>query len=253
MHAVRRRFLIGFAWAVAAAGAQAEAPPRFAWGSVFQQDISAAPVHPQSASMIATNMGICGGDSSGCGFGVGRMQIDFSIEVMHADGSAPTRPIAEHAVYNHYYAPDCEPIGTAMPLPDDGRIEGSTNYACDNENNDCHLIVVQGNTLYEAYSANVGPDVAAATQVDALCLATWKLDAVYPGTLRGDHCTSADAAGFPIASCRTTAWPRCRMVRTAAHCATAYTCGRARMPAVRTGRPARFRTVRACACAPTST
>ena len=199
MHAVRRRFLIGFAWAVAAAGAQAEAPPRFAWGSVFQQDISAAPVHPQSASMIATNMGICGGDSSGCGFGVGRMQIDFSIEVMHADGSAPTRPIAEHAVYNHYYAPDCEPIGTAMPLPDDGRIEGSTNYACDNENNDCHLIVVQGNTLYEAYSANVGPDVAAATQVDALCLATWKLDAVYPGTLRGDHCTSADAAGFPIA------------------------------------------------------
>ena len=177
----------------------AEAPPRFLFGSVFQQDISNAPVHPQSASMIATNMAICGGDSTGCGFGVGRMQIDFSIEVMRADGAAPTRPIAEHAIYNDYYAPDCEPIGTPMPLPPGGRIEGNTNYACDNENNDCHLIVVQGNTLYEAYSANVGADVNAATQVDALCLATWKLDAVYPATLRGEHCTSADAAGFPIA------------------------------------------------------
>jgi hypothetical protein len=182
-----------------AATVAAEAPPRFQFGSVFQQDISNAPVHPQSASMIATNMAICSGDSTGCGFGVGRMQIDFSIEVMRADGTAPTRPIAEHAVYNDYYAPDCEPIGTPMPLPPGGRIEGSTNYACDNENNDCHLIVVQGNTLYEAYSANVGPDVASATQVDALCLATWKLDAVYPATLRGEHCTSADAAGFPIA------------------------------------------------------
>lgn len=182
-----------------AATVAAEAPPRFQFGSVFQQDISNAPVHPQSASMIATNMAICSGDSTGCGFGVGRMQIDFSIEVMRADGSAPTRPIAEHAVYKDYYAPDCEPIGTPMPLPPGGRIEGSTNYACDNENNDCHLIVVQGNTLYEAYSANVGPDVNAATQIDALCLATWKLDAVYPATLRGEHCTSADAAGFPIA------------------------------------------------------
>lgn len=179
----------------------AEAPPRFTWGSVFQQDISAAPVHPQSASMIATNMAICTGDSTGCGFGVGRMQIDFSIEVMRAAPGALTRPVAEHSVYNDYYTPDCAPIGTQVPLPPGGRIEGSfnDNYECDNENNDCHLIVVQGNRLFELYSANVGPDVAVATQVDALCLATWELDAVYPTTLRGDHCTSADAAGFPIA------------------------------------------------------
>lgn len=27
----------------------------------------------------------------------------------------------------------------------------------------------------------------------------WKLDFVYPDDNRGDHCTSADAAGFPIA------------------------------------------------------
>ena len=187
-----------------AALVRAEAPPRFAFGSVFQQDISAAPVHPQSASMIATNMAICAGDAAnscgiGCGFGCGRMQIDFSIEVMQAAAGVPTRPMAQHAIYADYYLPDCEPLGTLMPLPPGGLIEGSTNYACDNENNHCHLIVVQGNTLFEAYSANVGADVAAATQVDALCLAKWQLDAVYPTELRGDHCTSADAAGFPIA------------------------------------------------------
>lgn len=185
----------------AATPSLAEPPPRFTWGSVFQQDISTAPVHPQSANMIATNMAICDGDSTGCGFGVGRMQIDFSIEVMHADQSAPMRPVAEHAIYQDYYSPDCDPIGTQVPLPPGGRIEGSlnNNYECDNENNDCHLIVVQGNRLFELYSANVGPNVATATQIDALCLTTWQLDAVYPTTLRGEHCTSADAAGFPIA------------------------------------------------------
>jgi serine/threonine-protein kinase len=182
-----------------ATGVGAENPPRFQFGSVFQQDISAAPVHPQSASMIATNMAICSGDVSGCGFGFGRMHIDFSIEVMHAAPGVPTRPVAQHAIYQDYYSPDCDPIGTQVPLPPGGRIEGSTNYACDNENNDCHLIVVQGSRLYELYSANVGPDVATATQIDALCLATWQLDAIYPDTLRGEHCTSADAAGFPIA------------------------------------------------------
>lgn len=175
-------------------------PPSFRFGSVFQQDIRNAPVHPQSASMIATNMGICGGDVTGCGFGFGRMHIDFSIEVVTAPTTGvPTRPVAPHATWDDYYLPDCEALGSPIPLPSGGRIEGSTNYACDNANNDCHLIVVQGDTLYEAYSANVGADVASATQVDALCLATWHLDAVYPDALRGDHCTSADAAGFPIA------------------------------------------------------
>lgn len=183
---------------------RAEAPPRFTWGSVFQQDISAAPVHPQSASMIATNMAICTGDSTGCGFGVGRMQIDFSIEVVHATAGAPTLPLVEHGEYG-YYAPDCDSTGTAVPLPVGGAAEGSTNYECDNReddgdgSNDCHLIVVQGQNLYELYSASVRPLGGMPTQVEALCLATWKLDAIYPTTLRGDHCTSADAAGFPIA------------------------------------------------------
>lgn len=190
-------FMVSFA-------ALAEVPPRFTWGSVFQQDISAAAVHPQSASMIATNMGICGGDSTGCGFGGGHMQIDFSIEVVHALAGAPMLPLAVHGEFG-YYAPDCDAAGTAVPLPVGGAAEGSANYECDNRendgdgSNDCHLIVVQGQNLFELYSASVRPLGGMPTQVEALCLATWKLDAVYPTTLRGDHCTSADAAGFPIA------------------------------------------------------
>lgn len=193
------RFPILFLALLFAAEVAAESPPRFQFGSVFQQDISAAAVHPQSASMIATNMAICSGDVSGCGFGFGRMQIDFSIEVVRAQAGAPTKPLAMHTVsgWDYYYSPDCDALGSVVPLPVGGRIEGAPlndGYNCDFQNNDCHYIVVQGNTLFELYNTTVNP-----TSVEALCLATWQLDAVYPDTLRGEHCTSADAAGFPIA------------------------------------------------------
>ena len=36
--------------------------------------------------------------------------------------------------------------------------------------------------------------------LQAQCLAIWQLNAVYPPQGRGEHCTSADAAGFPMAA-----------------------------------------------------
>lgn len=173
-------------WACLLAGATqvlADSLPQFTT-SVFRQDISAAAVRANSAAMIAAS-----GD-----FGFERMQIDLSIHVVHANGAAPTQPVLPHATYDDYYLPDCEPIGTPMPLPPGGAIEGETGYSCDNTNGDCHLLVVQGDTLYEAYSANV-----TAAGIDALCMVRWYLGEAYPETLRGEHCTSADAAGFPIA------------------------------------------------------
>lgn len=161
----------------------AEPLPQFA-SSVFQQDISAAPVRANSATMIAAS-----GD-----FGFERMQIDLSIHVVRANGAVPTAPMLQHAAYEDYYLPDCEPLGTLMPLPAGGAIEGETGYSCDNTAGDCHLLVVHDDTLYEAYSANV-----TAAGVDALCMVRWYLNASYPDSLRGEHCTSADAAGFPIA------------------------------------------------------
>lgn len=167
-------------------GSAAEELPRFPPAAVWNQNISAAPLHPNSPSMIATLGGLGG-------FGNGRMQIDFSLRLVRAAAGAPTRTIVEHP--DGYYLPDCEPLGTAMPVPANATIEGQPGLVCDNETEDCHLLVVQGNVLYEAYKVTA----ASSTQLEALCLAVWQLGVVYPAEGRGDHCTSADAAGFPMA------------------------------------------------------
>ncbi|KFN45026.1 hypothetical protein [Arenimonas oryziterrae] len=179
---------LGLFFALAAGPVLAEAPPRFPPGNVWNKDITYAPLHPQSTAMINAWVGLGG-------FGNGRMQIDFAMRIVRAPGGAPTRTIVAYPDASEYYFPDCEAAGTAMPVPANAMIEGSTNLTCDNAGEDCHLLVVQGNRLYEAYRANG----SGATGLQAQCLAIWKLDRVYPDNNRGEHCTSADAAGFPIA------------------------------------------------------
>lgn len=176
------------AFIVLSAGiAHADPPPRFPASSVWNQDISTAPLHPDSAAMIATLSGLGG-------FGNGRMQIDFSLHVVHAPPGSPTRTTVSHPW--GYYDPDCEPLGTELPVPPGAAIEGRTDLNCNNLDNDCHLLVVQGETIYEAYLAAE----AGATEIETHCLAVWHLGAVYPPEGRGEHCTSADAAGFPISA-----------------------------------------------------
>jgi serine/threonine-protein kinase len=48
--------------------------------------------------------------------------------------------------------------------------------------------------LYEAYQANYANNV-----LNAGFIAIWDLNRIYPLSGRGDQCSSADAAGFPIA------------------------------------------------------
>jgi serine/threonine-protein kinase len=50
------------------------------------------------------------------------------------------------------------------------------------------------NRLYEMWRANITTG-----GFDGGCLAVWETDRTYDEVLRGDQCTSADAAGFPIA------------------------------------------------------
>ena len=183
----RWSFAALIALALAMPGA-AEPPPRFPPEAVWHQDIRSAPVHPDSASMVSTWAGLGG-------FGFGRMQIDFSFHVVRAPAGSPTRTIIGYPSASEYYAPDCEPIGTAMPVPANAAIEGQAGLACTNDAGDCHLLVVQGDRLYEAYRANA----SGAGGLQAQCLAVWRLERVYPASNRGEHCTSADAAGFPIA------------------------------------------------------
>lgn len=169
------------AWA-----ASAEPLPRFPPGAVWNQSIADASLHPDSDVMIDTLVGLGG-------FGFGRFQIDFSLQVVHALENSPTRTTVSHP--GGYYAPDCDALGGQFPVPADAAIEGQSDLDCNNSSSDCHLLVVQGNRLYEAYQARG----IAGEQLEARCVVSWNLDAVYPPEGRGEHCTSADAAGFPIA------------------------------------------------------
>lgn len=168
----------------------AEPLPRFPPTAVWNQDISAASLDPASSSMIAALNTLGGFGGSGDLQG---MQIDFSLHVVHALPDSPMRTIVTHP--SGYYSPDCEALGTAMPVPVNAAIEGHNDLDCNNKVEDCHLLVVQGSTLFEAYAAKgVGE-----SELQSLCLAVWQLDTVYPPQGRGEHCTSADAAGFPMA------------------------------------------------------
>lgn len=179
-------FLIGALLAVAA---MADPAPRFPAAAIWHQDVSAAPLHPQSQSMIDTLVGLGGWGNSN------RFQIDFSLHVHPGAASdAPRYPVQAHAGSGQYYLPDCEPLGTMMPVPADAAFEGQSGLSCNNGSADCHLLVRQGNLLYELYNGNLSGGV-----LNARCLAVWNLSTVYPPPGRGEHCTSADAAGFPIA------------------------------------------------------
>jgi len=179
-----RSLLAGWLFAACAisAGAQTHAFPRFPADAIWNQDISAQSADPNSATMTAA--------SGSWGTGGTRFQIDFSMHVLYtADQSTTPVPLVEEP---GYYQPDCD-TSLSVPLPALGAIEGSTDYTCD-LGNDCHLFVVDGSTLYESYQTTVD-----SRGLNSLCLVKWRLDLVYPSNGRGDGCTSADAAGFPMA------------------------------------------------------
>jgi len=150
----------------------------------WYQDISRAPLDAQSSAVID-------GLQARGGWGTGQLRIDFSIEVLRADGGAPTRSFVRTG---DFYHPDCDFM--PVPVPASGRLEGESGYSCDGDG-DCHLIVLQGTRLFEMWRAHiVGPTF------NGGCLAVWDTGRDYwkpaPAYARGEQCTSADAAGYPI-------------------------------------------------------
>ena len=158
------------------------AGPYFSQPMFWNRDVAGIAKAANSDSIISTL-------SSSGGWGTGRMQIDFAIDVLTADASTPKQTFT---TTDDFYSPDCDHV--PMPVPAGGNVEDESGYACTG-GGDCHLIVndTSSHTLYEMWRANI------TSTFQGGCLAVWNTAQAYTGALRGDQCTSADAAGYPIA------------------------------------------------------
>ena len=152
--------------------------------SWFYDDVSGVSPAADSATMIAA-LRAAGGWGNGDVF-----QIDFSFEVLGADSATAARTFTPTG---DFYTPDCDEM--PVPVPDGGALEGESGYDCTSDG-DCHLIVLDptANRLFEMWRAD---DVD--SSFAGGCLAVWDTAVAPAPTGRGDQCTSADAAGFPIA------------------------------------------------------
>ena len=158
--------------------------PYFPLGAPWTRDVSGAPVDGESPRVIA-GLAAAGGWGNG-----NRLQIDFSIHVLVADAGTPLRLFTRSG---DFYEPDCD--YTQVPLPPGGALEGETGYQCLSDG-DCHLLVLHAPTrrLFEMWRADLSGG-----NFRGGCLAVWDLHRIYPPAGRGEQCTSADAAGLPIA------------------------------------------------------
>jgi len=159
--------------------------PYFPRGAFFDQEVSGVTPAANSAAIIAALR-----DAGGWGNG-DTFQIDNSLEVLRVDGAAPDKRAFEPT--DDFFDPDCDHV--PMPVPAGGNLEGEPGYACDGDG-DCHLLVwaPDEQRLYEMWRANLDGDTFYGG-----CLAVWDTSRVYGADGRGEQCTSADAAGFPIA------------------------------------------------------
>jgi len=158
----------------------------------WNQRVDGAPLDAESAEIIAFLANNHTGSQ--------RFRIDgpseepnslYGITILTATAQTPHE---EFTPTDDFYEPDCDPA--PIPVVAGGAIEGEEGYACESDG-DCHLIVVDpiGCRLHEMWRANdTGGELTGG------CQAIWDLTAPYQETLRGDCCTSADAAGLPIAA-----------------------------------------------------
>jgi len=156
--------------------------PYFTAPNFFNTDVSATPRAASSAAIISSLAAAGGWGNSN------KLQIDFTLDVLTATASTPKRTFTPN---DDFFSPDCDQ--TAMPVPTGGNLEGESGYACISDG-DCHLLVNDpaAGALYEMYRANI------TSTFQGGCLVVWSTATTYGSTLRGDQCTSADAAGFPI-------------------------------------------------------
>src|SRR5262245_32504989 len=103
--------------------------PYFTQPMFWNIDVSNTPKASYSDATIAA-LRAAGGWGNGDVF-----QIDYSITVLIADNSTPTRTFTKTG---DFFTPDCDFM--PIPVPTTGNVEGETGYAC-THNGDCHLLV----------------------------------------------------------------------------------------------------------------
>jgi hypothetical protein len=161
----------------------AAAGPYFTAPMFWNVDVSTAPRAASSASTIAGLAAAGGWGNSNT------MQIDFGIDVLAANATTPQRTFTPTP---DFFTPDCDHV--SLPVPTGGNLEDERGYACTGDG-DCHLLVFDASAkkLYEMWRANI------TSTFQGGCLAVWDATQAYTSTLRGNQCTGADAAGFPVA------------------------------------------------------
>lgn len=152
--------------------------------NAWNQPVDTAPLAPWSATAIAWL-------AANGGFGTGTFRVDFSIALLEAGASTPRVDVTPG---DTFWTPDCDLF--PMPLPPGGAVEGEDGYGCAG-GGDCHLLVLDraARRLYELSNADLSGGVLRAS-----CGVVWDLERSYPPELRGDQCTSVDAAGLPVAA-----------------------------------------------------
>ena len=166
----------------------------------WYRDISQAPVAADSSAITQWMVG----KAAPGGWGTGKMRVDFSIVAVDVPANTPRRPYA--MAKGFFYSPDCDTA--PVPLVPGGAVEETygtptvftspwSAYDCSGFGGgaDCHVLLVSRSEkrLYEIYHATVD----AQNTFTAGCLAIWDTTSVDPNG-RGQQCTSADAAGFPM-------------------------------------------------------
>lgn len=152
-------------------------------------DISMTPEQKNYSDHIINGLVARGGWGNGNIF-----QVDMSIDVLEADSSNPIFNLNP----NNWLLPDSD-SPTSLPAPPDGStigFESSSGRICDG--GDCHYLVIDKSrrTLYEIYRGeSIGNTL---TSPGEGSLAAWPFDKIWTDSLRGDGCTSADAAGLSI-------------------------------------------------------
>ena len=175
----------------------------FPAGAVYYQDVSGSNATVASDSDAITQWMV--GKSGPDGWGTGTFRVDFSIVAVDVPEGTAKRTYSTVADFNAM--PDCDTA--PIPVPQGGAVEGDASstvftsqfsgYQCGgfDDGDDCHMLFVSRSEkrLYEVYHGTIDGQ----GQFQVGCLALWDLSKVYDKNGRGQQCTSADAAGLPMA------------------------------------------------------